>query len=164
MENHKWIGGVSAALALILTAGSAMAQATGSQSFPIDPYASTTDQTFTDPYQVNPYDGETADGFSSDPFESNADQAQNGDGAQDQNQGLHDIGTTAETSIGEVGQRQTAAAVSGQNPRNRISNRVQNRVQNRFRNRIDRHYDATANATSPFKDASERIEDARGQR
>ena len=164
MENRRWIGGASAALALLLTTGSAMAQAAGSQIFPIDPYGSTTDQTFADPYQGDLDNGETVDGFSNDPFDSNADEAQNGDGAQDQNQGLRDVGTTAETGVGQVGQRQTAAAAFGQNPRDRISNRVQNRVQNRLRNRIDRTYDATANATSPFEDASRRIEDAGGQR
>ena len=79
--------------------------------------------------------------------------------AQNQNDGLGDTGRTADTGVGEVGQRQiqrgTPEAVS---PLGRINNRVENRVQNRIRNRIDRNYDPTANATAPFERAERRAQ------
>lgn len=77
--------------------------------------------------------------------------------AQNQNDGLGDTGRTADTGVGDVGQRQiqrgTPEAVS---TLGRINNRVENRVQNRIRNRIDRNYDPTANATAPFERAERR--------
>ena len=75
------------------------------------------------------------------------------DGPKDQSEGLRDIGRTAETSVGEVGQRKE---VVGLDPTGRLNNRVENRVQNRIRNRIDRSYDATANATAPLENAQSR--------
>ena len=162
MGNRIGIIGVAAAATLVLLTGPAMGQATsGSRTFPIDPYASSTDQ----PFSSSPYDTETSDGFSTDPFGSEADQAGGDDVAQNQNQGLRDAGTTADTGIGEVGQRQTASDTkTGKNPLDRIDNRIQNRVQNRIRNRIDRTYDPTANATSPFNDANQRTKDAGRER
>ena len=63
------------------------------------------------------------------------------------------LGRTAQSTAGQVGQRQTrdtAAQQAGIQPMARISNRIQNRVQNRVRNRIDRYYDPRANAADPF--------------
>lgn len=80
------------------------------------------------------------------------------DQATTQNDGVRDIGRTADTGIGVVGQRQTAAAaVPSVEPMGRINSRIPNRVQNRLRNRIDRNYDPTINATSPFEAADERV-------
>ncbi len=62
-------------------------------------------------------------------------------------------GRTAQSSAGQVGQRQTrdtAAAQAGIKPMARIASRIQNRVQNRLRTRIDRNYDPQANTTDPF--------------
>lgn len=62
-------------------------------------------------------------------------------------------GRTAQSSAGQVGQRQTrdtAVQQAGIKPMARIANRIQNRVQNRLRTRIDRNYDPQAYATDPF--------------
>ena len=89
------------------------------------------------------------------PIDPNVRQSE--EAAQNQNDGLGDTGRTADTGVGDVGQRQiqrgTPEAVS---PLGRINNRVENRVQNRIRNRIDRNYDPTANATAPFERAERR--------
>lgn len=65
-------------------------------------------------------------------------------------------GQVAESAVGQVGQRQTAAAIET-GPMGRVNTRIQNRVQNRIRNRVDRSYDPTANTTSPFKVAAEQV-------
>lgn len=65
-------------------------------------------------------------------------------------------GQVVNSAVGQVGQRQTAASILAE-PMGRISNRIANRVQNRIRNRIDRAYDPTANTTSPFEVAAERV-------
>lgn len=67
-------------------------------------------------------------------------------------------GRTAQSSAGQVGQRQSreaAAVQAGIKPTARISSRIQNRVQNRIGNRIDRNYDPQAGATDPFAIAEE---------
>jgi len=65
-------------------------------------------------------------------------------------------GRIANSSVGEVGQRQTRADMApATEPMARITSRINNRVQNRIRNRIDRNYDPQANATSPFKVAED---------
>ena len=65
-------------------------------------------------------------------------------------------GRTAETSIGEVGQRQRMDEVAPNlEPMVRIPSRIQNRVQSRIRSRLDRYYDPQANAASPFEVAGE---------
>lgn len=74
-------------------------------------------------------------------------------------------GSTARSSVGQVGQRQTrdtTAQQAGIKPAARVANRVQNRVQNRIRNRIDRYYEPRANATDPFVVAGEQVR-ARGR-
>lgn len=77
--------------------------------------------------------------------------------AANQNEGMRDAGRTAQTGIGEVGQRQEPAeSAPNLRPLDRLESRVQNRVQNRIRNRIDRNYDPKANATSPFETAEDR--------
>jgi hypothetical protein len=63
------------------------------------------------------------------------------------------VGRTAQSMAGQIGQRQTrdtAATQAGIKPMARIASRIQNRVQNRIRNRIDSNYDPQANATDPF--------------
>ncbi len=62
-------------------------------------------------------------------------------------------GRLAQSSAGQVGQRQTrdtAAEQTGVKPLARITSRIQNRVQNRLRTRIDRNYDPQVNTTDPF--------------
>lgn len=74
--------------------------------------------------------------------------------AATQNEGLQQSARTADTGIGEVGQRQNVRdGAALQEPLDRIASRINNRVQNRLRNRIDRNYDPTANATSPYLNA-----------
>lgn len=67
-------------------------------------------------------------------------------------------GRVAESSVGQVGQRQTRGqAVQGIKPTARIGNRIQNRVQSRLRTRIDRNYNPLANATDPFAVADQQL-------
>ena len=76
--------------------------------------------------------------------------------AQSQDEGLRDVGRTADTGIGEVGRRQTAIdGVTSVEIAGRLRNRLPNRVENRIRTRSDRNYDPSANATSPFEVADE---------
>lgn len=70
-----------------------------------------------------------------------------------QSEGLENMGRTADTGIGEVGER--TSAIVNVDPMGRLESRIQNRVQNRIRNRIDRNYDPMANATSPFERADQ---------
>lgn len=65
-------------------------------------------------------------------------------------------GRTADTSVGQVGQRQGWATTTVvRNPMQRIASRIQNRVESRIRNRIDRNYDPQANARTPFAAAEQ---------
>lgn len=70
-----------------------------------------------------------------------------------QSDGLADVGRTAETGIGGVGERTNILA----NPMGRINSRIQNRVQNRIRNRIDRDYDLMDDTVSPFEQATDQL-------
>lgn len=82
--------------------------------------------------------------------------------AETQNEGLQRTARTADTDIGEVGQRQTMRdGPAMQDPLDRIASRINNRVENRIRNRIDRNYDPTANATSPYAVADSQTRAAR---
>lgn len=71
---------------------------------------------------------------------------------------------TAETSAGEIGQRQTRDEVEGVAPLARISNRIRNRVQLRINNRIDRNYDLPASTSSAFAVAEDQARAAAGPR
>ena len=73
-------------------------------------------------------------------------------------------GQTAESAVGQVGERQVRGRTKGIEPMARINNRVQNRVQNRLRNRIDRYYDPVADAASPFATAETETERAARRR
>ncbi|OYW44562.1 MAG: hypothetical protein B7Z33_12140 [Sphingomonadales bacterium 12-68-11] len=78
-----------------------------------------------------------------------------------QNEGIRELGQTAETAAGNVGERQgTRNGTRADDPLGRISNRIQNRIQNRIRNRIDPNYDPNANATAPFETAEQRARTA----
>lgn len=66
-------------------------------------------------------------------------------------------GRIGDAGNGQVGQRQTRSEVLSARPRGRVANRVQNRL----RNRIDRFYDPRANATAPFRVASEQARNSR---
>lgn len=66
---------------------------------------------------------------------------------------VNQAGRTAQSSAGQVGQRQdrnAAAEQAGIKPMARIASRIQNRVQNRLRSRIDRNYNLQANAADSF--------------
>lgn len=67
--------------------------------------------------------------------------------------GSPQLGQTAESSVGRVGERQNSSAYGQEariQPMGRINMRIQNRIQARIRNRIDRNYDLAADANSPF--------------
>jgi len=77
--------------------------------------------------------------------------------AQDAQDPATKAAVTAKVGTGLVGRRQSAEeAAPNIKPTGRIESRIDNRIQNRIRNRLDRYYDPTANATSPFKVASEK--------
>lgn len=73
--------------------------------------------------------------------------------ADTQGEGLEDVGRTAETGIGEIGER--AEFIVNTDPMARLDTRIHNRLQNRIRSRIDRDYDPMANATSPFEEVDQ---------
>lgn len=78
---------------------------------------------------------------------------------------MREVGRTADTGIGEIGQRQTREeAAPNIEPIGRIDNRVENRVQNRLRNRVDRDYDPAANSAAPFERAARSARDAGNRR
>jgi hypothetical protein len=78
--------------------------------------------------------------------------------ASDQNEGLREIGRTAETGIGQVGQRQTTSnAGPNVDPTGRVNNRIRSRVQNRISNRIDRYYDPKADTTEAFNAPGDQV-------
>ncbi|WP_454598017.1 hypothetical protein [Qipengyuania sp. SM2507] len=88
------------------------------------------------------------------PAPDTTDDEESAEQADTQNEGLQRTARTADTGIGEVGQRQTAQdGPAMREPLGRITSRISNRVENRIRNRIDRYYDPTANATSPYEKA-----------
>jgi hypothetical protein len=63
---------------------------------------------------------------------------------------------------GRIGQRQSRMdTATNVPPLERVRGRVANRVQNRLRTRIDPFYDPQANATTPFRVASEQAETRR---
>ena len=75
-------------------------------------------------------------------------------------------GQTAQSSAGQVGQRQTREATAPlvRAPLDRIDTRLRTRVQSRIRNRIDRGYVAGASGTSAFDAAAaEQAAPPRGQ-
>lgn len=71
-------------------------------------------------------------------------------------QGGTQVGGTANSAVGQIGQRQSADQAKSQTPTGRIASRVQSRVQSRLRNRIDRDYDPQGLWASPFAVAQER--------
>ncbi|WP_088368399.1 hypothetical protein [Sphingomonas dokdonensis] len=66
------------------------------------------------------------------------------------------VGQTAQSSVGQIGQRQTRdQAAPSIEPMRRISNRLQNRIQTRIQSRIDRNQNPRATTLSPFAVADE---------
>lgn len=83
------------------------------------------------------------------------------DGSQITSRETSPSSEVAQSSIGQAGVRQTISNnQTNIEPTGRLNNRIANRVQNRIRNRIDRYYDPTANATSPFEVAAEKVTSA----
>lgn len=76
--------------------------------------------------------------------------ASGSDGGSGQGDGGQEMGRTAETGAGEVGQRQTVWDAPNVQPMTRINNRVQLRVESRVNSRIDRNHDADMGTTSAF--------------
>jgi len=69
--------------------------------------------------------------------------------AQDLNERRPDVGETAETGAGLVGQRQEADQnLVNVDPRGRLENRIENRVRNRIDNRIDHRPDTAPDLKS----------------
>lgn len=74
--------------------------------------------------------------------------------SQTQQEGLGELGRTAEIGGTRVGQRQEAdRSAAGHVPTARIDSRLHNRVQNRLRNRIDETYEPGNGTTRPFPQA-----------
>ncbi|WP_228242513.1 hypothetical protein [Porphyrobacter sp. GA68] len=72
--------------------------------------------------------------------------------AQSQEEGLGDLGRTAEVGGVRIGERQAAAQRrTGRSPTARLQNRVPGRLENRLRSRIDENYDPAADAAAPFR-------------
>lgn len=66
-------------------------------------------------------------------------------------------GQIANSSVGEVGQRQTRDQLVSQ-PLARINSRISNRVESRIANRIDRFYNSDSqNGTSAYEAAGQRV-------
>lgn len=66
-------------------------------------------------------------------------------------------GQVANSSVGEVGQRQTRDQLVSQ-PLARINNRISNRVESRIANRVDRFYNSDSqNSTSAYEAAGQRV-------
>jgi len=84
--------------------------------------------------------------------------------AQEQAMPTQQVGQVAESSAGQVGQRQTREqAPANIKPMARIDDRIANRVQNRIRSRIDRFYNPLANTASPFETAADQIKKSSSQ-
>ena len=68
---------------------------------------------------------------------------------------------TADSAVGEVGQRQTLKNDTSniEVPR-RTSNRIESRIENRIQNRIDRNYSVLNNASSQIKQAESQARNA----
>ncbi|MBT2133564.1 hypothetical protein KK137_04370 [Croceibacterium sp. LX-88] len=81
--------------------------------------------------------------------------------AGNQTEGLQDIGRTAETGTGEVGQRLKREDLAlNTAPLARIENRIQNRVENRLESRVESKGFSVADTTSSFKAATARSRNA----
>lgn len=74
-----------------------------------------------------------------------------------QNEGLEQLGRTAETGVGEVGQRLTRWDIAPNiEPMARVNRRIENRVENRLTSRIDTENRREADANSAFEMANRR--------
>lgn len=73
-----------------------------------------------------------------------------------QSDGLEDLGRTADTGIGGVGERTSILA----NPMGRINSRISNRIENRIRSRLDRDYNPMDDTVSPFEQATDELQDS----
>lgn len=63
------------------------------------------------------------------------------------------VGQTANSSAGQVGQRQARAKTANMQTMGRIANRIDNRVDSRLHNRMDRDYNAGVNAAAQLENA-----------
>jgi len=81
--------------------------------------------------------------------------------ANNQDEGLQEIGQTAETGTGEVGQRLKREDIAlNTTPLARINNRVENRVENRLSSRVESHGYRNTDVTSSFRLATARTRNA----
>jgi hypothetical protein len=68
------------------------------------------------------------------------------------------VGHTASSSVGSVGQRQTRDTVAGSiRPTARLNSRITSRIQSRLLTRIDRNYSAEADPTRSIKAAEDTL-------
>lgn len=90
------------------------------------------------------------------PLDTNSSSWSNTAPAETQSDGLEDLGRTADTGIGGVGERTSILA----NPMGRINSRISNRIENRIRNRVDRDYNPMDDVVSPFEQATDELQDS----
>lgn len=84
--------------------------------------------------------------------------APNSGQVSNQNEGLQGLGQTAETGVGEVGQRLTRWDIApNTEPMARINRRVESRVENRLSSRIESGGRDNEDANSAFESASNRV-------
>lgn len=66
-------------------------------------------------------------------------------------------GRPASSSVGVVGQRQSAQAGVNAAPLGRVNARIESRIQSRIASRIDRNYNPQPNSTSSFTVAADQV-------
>lgn len=84
---------------------------------------------------------------------------------QSQEEGLREVGRTAEIGGTRVGERQAAdRAVTGISPTARLQNRIPGRLENRLRTRLDENFNASADPAASLREFEQARERSRGQR
>lgn len=66
-------------------------------------------------------------------------------------------GKNASSSVGVVGQRQSAQAGVNVAPMGRVNARIESRIQSRIASRIDRNYNPQPNSTASFTTAADQV-------
>jgi hypothetical protein len=89
------------------------------------------------------------------------DQKQEQEQDQPQQQDLSPLpvqtGRNASSSVGVVGQRQSAQAGVNVAPMGRVNVRIESRIQSRIASRIDRNYNPQPNSTTSFTTAADQV-------
>lgn len=66
-------------------------------------------------------------------------------------------GRNASSSVGVVGQRQSAQAGVNAAPMGRVNARIESRIQSRIANRLDRNYNPQSNSITSFTTAADQV-------